>query len=46
MGDTMEITLSFTDEIPLSPRGKFRLVVQELDVPRIDFERAEPGKAS
>jgi len=45
MGDTMEITLSFTDDIPLSPRGKFRLVVQELDVPRIDFERAEPGKA-
>jgi phenylacetate-CoA ligase len=38
MGDTMEITLSFTDDIPLSPRGKFRLVVQELKVPRIAFD--------
>jgi phenylacetate-coenzyme A ligase PaaK-like adenylate-forming protein len=35
IGDTMEITLSFADEIPLSPRGKFRLVIQELEIPRI-----------
>lgn len=34
MGDTMEVTLSFPDEISLSPRGKFRFVVQELKVPR------------
>ncbi|HWP43649.1 MAG TPA: phenylacetate--CoA ligase family protein, partial [Blastocatellia bacterium] len=46
MGDTMEITLSFTDEIPLSPRGKFRLVVQELNVPRIDFDEVRLGKPS
>ena len=38
MGDTMEISLSFPDEIPLSPRGKFRLVIQELEVPRISFD--------
>ncbi|MEW6209913.1 MAG: phenylacetate--CoA ligase family protein [Acidobacteriota bacterium] len=35
MGDTMEISLSFHEEIPLSPRGKFRLIVQELDIPRV-----------
>jgi len=35
IGDTMEISLSFPDEIPLSPRGKFRLVIQELEIPRI-----------
>lgn len=34
MGDTMEITLNFTEEIPLVPSGKFRLVVQELKIPR------------
>ncbi|HYM00098.1 MAG TPA: phenylacetate--CoA ligase family protein [Blastocatellia bacterium] len=33
MGDTMEVSLSFPEEIPLSPRGKFRLVVQELEIP-------------
>ena len=38
IGDTMEITLSFPDEIPLSPRGKFRLVIQELEIPRISFD--------
>lgn len=30
MGDTMEIALSFPDEIPLLASGKFRLVIQEL----------------
>jgi phenylacetate-CoA ligase len=35
MGDTVEITLSFVDEIPLSPRGKARLVIQELEIPQI-----------
>lgn len=30
MGDTMEISLSFREEIPLVPSGKFRLVIQEL----------------
>lgn len=34
MGDTMEITLNFTDAIPLVPSGKFRFVIQELKVPR------------
>jgi phenylacetate-CoA ligase len=43
MGDTMEISLSFTEEIPLSPRGKFRFIVQELEIPRaaIDEVRFE-----
>jgi len=41
MGDTMEISLSFMDEIPLSPRGKFRLIVQELDIPRIHSDEAQ-----
>ncbi len=40
MGDTMEVTLSFPDEISLSPRGKFRFVVQELKVPRPAAEGA------
>jgi phenylacetate-CoA ligase len=35
MGDTVEITLSFVDRIPLSPRGKARLVIQELELPQI-----------
>ncbi len=34
IGDTMEIELSFAEEIPLSPRGKYRFVVQELQIPR------------
>jgi phenylacetate-coenzyme A ligase PaaK-like adenylate-forming protein len=34
MGDTMEVELIFTDDIPLVPSGKFRFVVQELKVPR------------
>lgn len=33
MGDTMQISLSF-DEIPLMPRGKFRFVIRELELPR------------
>jgi phenylacetate-CoA ligase len=35
MGDTVEISLSFVDEIPLSPRGKARLVIQELKIPQL-----------
>ncbi|MGH9821863.1 MAG: phenylacetate--CoA ligase family protein [Blastocatellia bacterium] len=38
MGDTMHISLTFTEDIPLSPRGKFRLLVQELEVPRPAFD--------
>jgi len=34
MGDTMQISLSFADEIPLMPRGKFRFVIRELELPR------------
>ena len=34
MGDTMEVSLSFHDEIPLTPRGKFRFVIRELELPR------------
>jgi phenylacetate-CoA ligase len=35
MGDTVAISLSFVDEIPLSPRGKARLVIQELEIPQL-----------
>lgn len=35
MGDTVETTLQFVEEIPLSPRGKARLVIQELEIPQI-----------
>jgi phenylacetate-CoA ligase len=38
MGDTMEVELNFTDDIPLVPSGKFRFVIQELKLP----DRAEP----
>jgi phenylacetate-CoA ligase len=43
IGDTMEISLSFTDEIALSPRGKFRFIIQELEIPRpaVDEVRIE-----
>jgi phenylacetate-CoA ligase len=34
MGDTMEISLSFPDEIPLMPRGKFRFVIRDLELPQ------------
>jgi phenylacetate-CoA ligase len=34
MGDTMDVSLSFPDEIPLMPRGKFRFVIRELELPR------------
>src|SRR4030095_8482449 len=33
MGDTMEVSLSFIDEIPLMRRGKFRFVIRELELP-------------
>ncbi len=35
MSDTVETSLSFVDEIPLSPRGKARLVIQELKIMQI-----------
>jgi phenylacetate-CoA ligase len=38
MGDTMDISLSFPDEIPLMPRGKFRFVIRELELPRPNNE--------
>lgn len=41
MGDTVEIILSFVDEIPLSPRGKARLVMQELKVPQISSDEVK-----
>ncbi|HLG15358.1 MAG TPA: phenylacetate--CoA ligase family protein [Blastocatellia bacterium] len=44
IGDTMEVSLSFPDHIPLSPRGKFRLVIQDLKIPR--FAPGEAGADS
>ncbi len=38
IGDTMEITLSFPDEISPTSSGKFRFVVQELKIPRVEFQ--------
>jgi phenylacetate-CoA ligase len=32
MGDTMDISLVFPDEIPLMPRGKFRFIIREFDL--------------
>jgi hypothetical protein len=34
MGDTMEVSLNFIDDIPLMPRGKFRFVIRDLELPR------------
>jgi phenylacetate-CoA ligase len=34
IGDTLDLSLSFPDEIPLMPRGKFRFVIRELPLPR------------
>jgi phenylacetate-CoA ligase len=33
-GDTLEVSLSFPDEIPLMPRGKFRFVIRDLELPK------------
>jgi phenylacetate-CoA ligase len=41
MGDTVETTLRFVDDIPLSPRGKARLVIQELKIPQTLFVNSE-----
>jgi phenylacetate-CoA ligase len=38
IGDTAEISIRFTDEIPLMPRGKFRLVIREIELPRAASE--------
>ena len=46
MGDTMEVSLGFTDEIPLMPRGKFRFVIREMDIPRPVLEEARLEKSS
>jgi phenylacetate-coenzyme A ligase PaaK-like adenylate-forming protein len=37
MGDTMNIELKFTDRIPLTARGKFRFIIQELQLPKSEF---------
>jgi phenylacetate-CoA ligase len=41
MGDTMDLELSFVKELPLTPRGKFRFIVQDL-VPTPETE-TEPA---
>jgi phenylacetate-CoA ligase len=46
MGDTMDVSLNFTDEIPLMPRGKFRFVIRELDIPRALFDEARLENSS
>jgi len=33
IGDTLELSLSFPNEVPLMPRGKFRFVIRELPLP-------------
>lgn len=33
IGDTLEVTLTFPDEIPLMPRGKFRFVIRDIELP-------------
>ena len=33
-GDTLEVSLSFPEEIPLMPRGKFRFVIRDLELPK------------
>jgi phenylacetate-CoA ligase len=38
MGDTVATSLRFVDEIALSPRGKARLVIQELELPQISSD--------
>ncbi len=43
IGDTVEISLSFHEEIPLSPRGKFRFIIQELDTPRVLIDETQAG---
>ena len=34
MGDSMEVEFAFLDSIPVTPRGKYRYIVQELEIPR------------
>ncbi|MEK6320282.1 MAG: phenylacetate--CoA ligase family protein [Acidobacteriota bacterium] len=46
MGDTMEVSLNLADEIPLMPRGKFRFVIRELDIPRSVFDEVRIEKSS
>jgi phenylacetate-CoA ligase len=41
MGDTVATSLSFVDEIALSPRGKARLVIQELELPQISSDEVK-----
>lgn len=35
MGDSMEVEFAFLDSIPVTPRGKYRYIVQELEIPRL-----------
>lgn len=42
MGDTMEVSITFTDQISLMPRGKFRFVIREIDVPPSVFDEVRP----
>lgn len=46
MGDTMEVSLNLADDIPLMPRGKFRFVIRELDLPRSVFDEVRLEKSS
>jgi phenylacetate-CoA ligase len=41
MGDTMDLELTFVNELPLTERGKFRFIVQNLvQLPETETERA------
>ena len=46
MGDTMEVSLNLADDIPLMPRGKFRFVIRELDLPRSIFDEVRLEESS
>lgn len=35
MGDSMEVEFTFPDSIAVTPRGKYRYIVQELELPRL-----------
>jgi phenylacetate-CoA ligase len=44
VGDTMEVAVRFADAFELTPRGKFRLLVQEVDVESLlDVDAAPVG---
>ncbi|HJX85735.1 MAG TPA: phenylacetate--CoA ligase family protein, partial [Candidatus Angelobacter sp.] len=33
IGDSLTVELAFVEQIPLTQRGKYRFIVQEVDVP-------------